>query len=74
MKEGALDKTHLRFFSNENIIDLPVKKGLHIEKIVSNLAYPVWNTKTRARINKLTFKLLEEFLAKQYFVLAVKEQ
>jgi hypothetical protein len=46
--------------------------GLKVEKIVSNLAYPVWNTKARARINNLSLKMLEEFLSKQYFVLSVK--
>jgi 2-polyprenyl-3-methyl-5-hydroxy-6-metoxy-1,4-benzoquinol methylase len=69
---GVMDKTHLRFFGKKNIIDLLGTNSLRIEKIVSNLAYPAWNTKTRARINRLTFKLFEEFLAKQYFVLAVK--
>jgi len=70
---GVMDKTHLRFFGKRNIIDLLGTNGLHIEKIVSNLAYPAWNTKRRARVNGLTFKLFEEFLAKQYFVLAEKE-
>lgn len=69
---GVMDKTHLRFFGKKNIIDLLSANGLRIEKIVSNLAYPVWNTKTRARINTLTFKILEQFLAKQYFVMSVK--
>lgn len=70
---GVMDKTHLRFFGKKNIIDLLGTNGLHVEKIVSNLAYPVGNTKTRARFNNLTIKLFEEFLAKQYFVLAVKK-
>ena len=65
---GVMDKTHLRFFGKKNIAELMSANGLRIEKVVSNLAYPVWNTKTRARINNLTFKLFEEFLAKQYFV------
>lgn len=70
---GVMDKTHLRFFGKKNIIELMSANGLKIEKIVSNLAYPAWNTKTRARINNLSFKWLEEFLAKQYFVLSVKQ-
>ena len=70
---GIMDKTHLRFFGKGNILELLGTNGLHIEKIVSNLAYPVWNTKTRATVNRLTFKIFEEFLAKQYFVLAVKK-
>ena len=69
---GVMDKTHLRFFGKKNIIELMSANGLHIEKIVSNLAYPAWNTKNRAMINAVTFKLFEQFLAKQYFVLSVK--
>jgi 2-polyprenyl-3-methyl-5-hydroxy-6-metoxy-1,4-benzoquinol methylase len=70
---GVMDKTHLRFFGKKNIAELMSANGLRIEKMVSNLAYPVWNTKTRARISNLTFNLFEEFLAKQYFVMAVKK-
>ena len=69
---GVMDKTHLRFFCKKNIVDLLNTNQLHIEKMVSNLAYPVTNTKTRAGVNAITFRLLEEFLAKQYFVLAAK--
>lgn len=69
---GVMDKTHLRFFGKKNIAELMSSNGLKIEKIVSNLAYPVWNTKIRARVNNLSFRLFEEFLAKQYFVLSVK--
>jgi 2-polyprenyl-3-methyl-5-hydroxy-6-metoxy-1,4-benzoquinol methylase len=69
---GVMDKTHLRFFCKKNILELMGANGLKVEKIVSNLAYPVWNTKTRARINNLSLKMLEEFLSKQYFVLSVK--
>lgn len=69
---GVMDKTHLRFFGKKNIIDLMGSGGLHIEKIVSNLAYPAENTKTRAKFNNLSFKAFEQFLAKQYFVLSIK--
>lgn len=69
---GIMDKTHLRFFAKKNIVELMSSGRLQIEKIVSNLAYPAWNTKARARINNITFKLFEEFLAKQYFVMSVK--
>ncbi len=69
---GVMDKTHLRFFGKKNIVELLNTDQLHIEKIVSNLAYPVAETKTRAGINKISFKLLEQFLTKQYFVLSVK--
>jgi 2-polyprenyl-3-methyl-5-hydroxy-6-metoxy-1,4-benzoquinol methylase len=69
---GVMDKTHLRFFGKKNIIDLLTSNGLHVEKIVSNLAYPVADTKTRAFINDISFKIFEEFLAKQYFVLSAK--
>lgn len=70
---GVMDKTHLRFFGKKNIIELLSANGLRIEKMVSNLAYPAWNTKTRAHINNISFKLFEEFLAKQYFVLSIKK-
>ncbi|HVZ95252.1 MAG TPA: class I SAM-dependent methyltransferase [Chitinophagaceae bacterium] len=70
---GVMDKTHLRFFGKKNIIELLSANGLRIETMVSNLAYPVANTKTRARINSLSFKIFEEFLAKQYFVLSKKQ-
>jgi 2-polyprenyl-3-methyl-5-hydroxy-6-metoxy-1,4-benzoquinol methylase len=70
---GVMDKTHLRFFGKKNIIELMSANGLHIEKMVSNLTYPVDNTKTRARINTVTLKLFEQFLAKQYFVLSTKQ-
>ncbi len=70
---GVMDKTHLRFFGKKNIIELMSANGLKIEKIVSNLAYPVANTKTRAMINNVTLKFFEQFLAKQYFILSVKK-
>jgi len=71
---GVMDKTHLRFFGKKNIVELLSTNGLQIQKIISNLAYPVANTKTRARVNTLSLKIFEEFLAKQYFVLSIKKE
>ena len=69
---GVMDKTHLRFFTKKNITDLLTTPRLSLKKITTNLAYPVWNTRQRAKINNISFKLFEDFLAKQYFVLSVK--
>ena len=72
-KEGVMDKTHLRFFCKKDIINLLSANGLKIEKIVSHLNFPAGYTRKRVLVNKLTFRLFEEFLSKQYLVLAVKQ-
>jgi 2-polyprenyl-3-methyl-5-hydroxy-6-metoxy-1,4-benzoquinol methylase len=69
---GVMDRTHLRFFCKKNITNLLHTDKLKIEKITTNLAYPERDTKTRATLNSISFKLFEEFLARQYFVLTRK--
>lgn len=68
-EKGILDKTHLRFFTKKNILDLFNMNKYKVEKIESNLKY--LNNKS-ALLNKITFELLEEFLTKQYFIVCKK--
>ena len=71
---GVMDKTHLRFFGKKNIVALLNTSELKIKKITSNLAWPGQDTKKRAFLNKMSFLLFEEFLARQYFVLTIKNK
>jgi 2-polyprenyl-3-methyl-5-hydroxy-6-metoxy-1,4-benzoquinol methylase len=70
---GIMDKTHLRFFTKKSMIELVNTGGLQVQKIVSNLAFVEESTKRRVHINNLSFKLFEEFLTRQYFILCVKK-
>ena len=65
-EEGVLDKTHLRFFCKMNMKQLITKtEVLNVVKIESNLLH----TKSKkGLLNKLTFRIFEEFLSQQYFL------
>ncbi len=63
---GILDRTHLRFFVKDTVVELMDRPGLAIENVVrSDIATP------RARLlNGLTLGLLREFVTMHYFVVA----
>ena len=68
--EGILDRTHLRFFTKKNMIELFEHNGYNVKSILSNLNF----RKNHASIkNKLTFGFFEEFLTGQYFIVAEKK-
>ncbi len=64
--EGLLDRGHLRFFCKKNIRDLFDPDVFVVNAFHYRLA------KLRKVINAVTFGLLEEFLVKQYLVVAGK--
>ncbi len=67
--EGILDRTHLRFFTKKNIIDLFEGNNFKLLNIISNIEI----VKSKSKIlNKLTLGLFSEFLAVQYFVVVEK--
>ncbi len=68
---GILDKTHLRFFCRKDAKELVETSGLKVLDIYSNFQtehLKGWRT----YFNKITFRLFEEFLTIQHFVLAKK--
>ena len=66
---GVLDRTHLRFFCKKNILELLTTAGGKVERVSDDLATRFnW----RARLHRLTFGLLEQFLVTQYLVVVRK--
>jgi len=64
---GILDRTHLRFFCKKNIEELFSKNGMNIFQLASNLNYTGYKRKI---LNIITFKIFEEFLTTQYYIVA----
>lgn len=63
---GILDKTHLRFFCKKNMIKLFENNNIKIQRIFSH------DRKLRTFINKWTFGIFDEFIARKYFIIAQK--
>lgn len=70
-QEGILDKTHLRFFCKKNIIALVTSPQLEFVKAHSNLHLQS-NAGKRRFINKLSGRLFEQFLSRQYLTVSKK--
>lgn len=68
--EGIFDRTHLRFFTKKNIIELFEDNGYKMQNIKSNLEFKGGSVAFK---NKITFGIFEEFLSKQYFIVAKKD-
>ena len=68
--EGIFDRTHLRFFTKKNMIDLFEDNGYKVKKVKSNLSFKKGSVAFK---NKVTFGVFEEFLSKQYFIVAKKD-
>ena len=74
---GIMDRTHLRFFTKKNMIELFEKHGYQVDKIISN---QLCFTK-KYNILRLPFKLIgclykklfNEFYALQYHLIAYKK-
>jgi SAM-dependent methyltransferase len=66
---GIFDKTHLRFFCKQNMLDLLSSDQLKVHK-----AYPNFEFHQSDRlidfINKTTFRFFEEFLALQFILVS----
>lgn len=70
---GIMDKTHLRFFCKQNIIDLVNNSNLTSVYIKPNFLLKILpEGKKRRRINRLTLGIFENFLAVQYLVISKK--
>jgi 2-polyprenyl-3-methyl-5-hydroxy-6-metoxy-1,4-benzoquinol methylase len=70
---GIMDKTHLRFFCKKDILQLLKTSSLSPIYSVPNFMLKVLpEGKKRRIINKMTFRLFENFLAVQYLVIAKK--
>lgn len=69
VKEGILDKTHLRFFGRKNIIELFEENNFTVLQTIGNIEI----VKSKSKIlNLLTIGLFVNFLSIQYFVIAKK--
>jgi len=68
---GILDKSHLRFFTKKEIINMFNRAGMHVKKIKSNLSFP---TLDRILNNAISNHKLPgySFLTVQYLVYAEK--
>jgi 2-polyprenyl-3-methyl-5-hydroxy-6-metoxy-1,4-benzoquinol methylase len=64
--EGLLDKGHLRFFCKKNMVQLVREAGFQVVKIDFRLQ------KLRKLLYYLTCGLLEQFVVKQYLIVARK--
>jgi len=74
---GILDRTHLRFFTKKNMIDLFEQRGFKVEKIVPN---DMCSTEKRNPMHRFFKKLscikrhlFEEFYAMQYYLVISKK-
>ncbi len=69
---GIMDKTHLRFFCREDVVELVGGADLQIISVLSN--FQTKHQKSwRTYFNKFTFRVFEEFLTVQHFVIATKK-
>lgn len=64
-KDGILDETHLRFFTRRSAIRLLHDSGYTVASVQPYF----WGPKSR-RCNSLTFGLFEEFLARNWLIVA----
>jgi SAM-dependent methyltransferase len=71
-KSGILDKTHLRFFCKKNIVNMFSKSNFKIIKVLPD--FKISKNKKVCFFSNISCKLLDEFLAFQYFVVAKKNQ
>ena len=60
---GILDRTHLRWFVKDTAIELMCSSGLTLEVVAENI-----NGRKRRLFNKLTFGVLSDILALQYYI------
>jgi cyclopropane fatty-acyl-phospholipid synthase-like methyltransferase len=68
-ESGVLDRTHLRFFTKKSMTQLIEEAGLGVlQCLPTNLE----GNSRSALINRLTFGILEEFLAVQYITKSIK--
>jgi SAM-dependent methyltransferase len=65
--EGIFDRTHLRFFTKKNMIELFENNDCKVQRIKSSLEFKSGSVAFK---NKITFGIFEEFLASQYYILA----
>ena len=74
---GILDRTHLRFFTKRNMIDLFENNGYQVQKIVPNDMCSTDKTKLHQRFFKklscIKRHLFEEFYATQYYLVLSKK-
>ena len=68
---GILDRTHLRFFCEKNIIDFFENSKLNISIITSS--FEKENKGKKYLLNKLVFGKLTDFFIFQYFIVANKK-
>ncbi len=66
---GILDKTHLRFFCKENIIEM-FERDYKVIEIKGN---PNYRKQMYYYLNRLTFGILSDFFNVQYLVVAAKK-
>ena len=67
---GILDRTHLRFFCKQDMLELFEQNGLSVLETISNLE--LLGRGKRMLLNKLTFGAFSEFLEGEYLVVARK--
>ncbi|GHF25488.1 SAM-dependent methyltransferase [Kordiimonas sediminis] len=64
---GILDRTHLRFFTQDSLREMIENANFHIE-----ILEPKISGRKRSLLNKLSFNVFSNLLAKQYLVKAKK--
>lgn len=69
-ERGIHDRTHLRFFTKQNIVELFTSAGLAIETIETNYRILEQPSPLNRFAKFFTFPILKEFLAFQYLIRA----
>ena len=68
---GILDKTHLRFFCKKNMIDMFHNADYSVIKVMGSIKISGMRPKLNF-LNKITFRIFEDFFNKQYFLVVEK--
>jgi 2-polyprenyl-3-methyl-5-hydroxy-6-metoxy-1,4-benzoquinol methylase len=69
--DGVLDNTHLRFFTKKNMMQLFPSEYFTINRIIPKFKLQPGNRYNT--LNNFTLHLFEEFLARQYIIMAQKQ-
>lgn len=66
--DGILDRTHLRFFTLDSIQTMLNEAGFEVRELVRRLSGASW----LRWVNRIVGRRLDEFLVRQYIIVAIK--